>query len=73
MAYFSNETEGLCFDDQCAKCKYGEDPCPIAALQHEYNYEAVGNEIATKILNSLVKNDGNCEMFKAFKNDFEID
>ena len=56
MAYFSNSTEGSVFDYQCSLCKYGEEPCPIAAVQSIYNYDACNNEIATK--------------FKAFKKDF---
>ena len=32
-----------------------------------YNYEAVGNKIATEILNSLVMNDGTCVMLKSFR------
>ena len=36
MAYFSNGSEGQCFDEQCAICKYGESPCPIAAIQMEF-------------------------------------
>ena len=73
MAYFSNGTEGMVFDEQCAKCKYGQHPCPIALVQILYNYDACNNEIATKILNTLVDDGGNCSMFKQFKHDFEID
>jgi hypothetical protein len=29
MAYFSNGSEGMCFEDQCAKCKWGKKTCPI--------------------------------------------
>ncbi len=73
MAYFSNGSEGMCFDDQCAKCKYGRLPCPIALVQVTYNYEACNNEVATKILDTLVSSDGTCSMWKEFKTDFEID
>ena len=73
MAYFSNGSEGMVFEDQCARCFYGEKPCPIAWVQIEYNYEAVNNDIATKILNELVKNDGTCAMFKTFKEDFQLE
>lgn len=62
MAYFSNGSEGMCFDDQCSDCKYGEMPCPIALVQQFYNYDAVGNEVATKILDNLVRQDGTCVM-----------
>lgn len=73
MAYFSNGTDGEVFDDQCAKCKYGEKPCPIAAVQLSYNYEACNNKVARKILDSLVTDRGVCTMWKAFKSDFAID
>ena len=70
MAYFSNSTEGSVFDYQCSLCKYGEELCPIALVQSMYNYDACNNEIATKILDELVENNGGCAMFKAFKKDF---
>lgn len=73
MAYFSNGSEGMCFDTQCQKCKYGDKPCPIAFIQVEFNYEAVNNPTATKILDQLVNNDGTCLMYEAFKHDFAID
>ena len=72
MAYFSNGSEGAVFDEQCSMCKYGDRPCPIFWVQMEYNYDACNNETARKILNDLVKDDGTCEMFKAFKEDFQI-
>jgi len=72
MAYFSNGTEGEVFDNQCSKCKYGDKPCPIALAQYTYNYDACNNEVARKILNLLVENDGTCTMWKEFRNDFEI-
>ena len=72
MAYFSNGSEGAVFDEQCSMCKYGDSPCPIFWVQIEYNYEACNNETARKILNDLVKDDGTCEMFKQFKEDFQI-
>lgn len=73
MAYFSNSSEGEVFDLQCSQCKYGNDACPIAAVQMAYNYEAVNNEVATKILNALVKNDGTCMMYDEFTVDFDND
>lgn len=72
MAYFSNGTEGGCFDEQCLRCKYGQDPCPIAWVQKNYNYDACNNEVARKILDELIKDDGTCTMFERFRNDFEI-
>ena len=73
MAYFSNGSEGEVFDLQCCRCKYGESPCPVAWVQGIYNYKAVGNKIATGILNELVKNDGTCTVFEMAKKDFFID
>ncbi len=73
MAYFSNSTEGQVFEQQCAKCKYGEDSCPIALVQMTYNYEAVGNETVTKILNTLVSKAGVCQMRETFKKDLASD
>jgi formate hydrogenlyase subunit 6/NADH:ubiquinone oxidoreductase subunit I len=72
MAYFPNGCSGDSFDNQCTLCKYGHEPCPIAAVQLEYNYDAVNNKVATDILNSLVKNNGECTMFKIFKKDFYL-
>ena len=72
MAYFSNGSEGMCFEDQCAKCKYGQEPCPIALVQTLYNYEACNNEVASNILNALVKNDGTCTVFELMKSDLKI-
>lgn len=75
MAYFSNGSEGMVFDDQCGKCKLGKAPCPIAWVQMEYNYDQHKDTtgIATKILDSLVKPNGTCEMFVLLKSDLEID
>ncbi len=70
MAYFANSTEGSCFDAQCEICKYGEDPCPIAFVQIEYNYDAANNEVATNILEHLIKSDGRCMMFEMCKKEF---
>lgn len=71
MAYFSNGTEGTVFDEQCSICKYGQKPCPIAWVQMEYNYEACNNKTARAILDSLVKDDGTCEMFRTFQKDLD--
>lgn len=73
MAYFANGSDGMVFDNQCAKCKYGQDPCPIALVQTLYNYEAVNNIVASNILNDLVKADGTCTMRETFKKDFASD
>ncbi len=73
MAYFSNGSEGKVFDKQCTKCKYGDKPCPIALVQNLYNYDAVNNEVASNILNELVRQDGTCTMWQLAKQDFFID
>ena len=73
MAYFSNGSEGMVFDEQCSICKYGEDPCPIAFAQMNWNYEACNNKTARAILDYFVKNNGECAMFNEFKKDFHID
>jgi len=73
MAYFANSSEAMCFEDQCSKCKYGQEVCPIYMVQFHYNYDACNNEIATKILNDLISDDGTCTMFEGFKKDFNID
>ena len=67
MAYFSNGSEGSCFEQQCNKCKYGQRACPIFIVQSSFNYDAVNNEVATNILNKLVRNDGTCQMFEEFE------
>lgn len=71
MAYFSNGTEGSAFYFQCSICKYGEKPCPIAWVQTEYNYDACNNKVARKILDDLVKNNGECTMYKTFEKDLK--
>lgn len=75
MAYFSNGTEGMVFDNQCAKCKYGMAPCPIAWVQMNYNYDQHNDKsgTATKILNDLVKRDGTCAMYELDKINFHKD
>lgn len=75
MAYFSNGSEGTVFDDQCAKCKYGKHPCPIAFVQMDFNYDQHNDKTGTtrKLLNHLVKEDGTCTMWETFKHDLEID
>lgn len=73
MAYFSNGSEGSVFDSQCARCKYGKHPCPIALVQSEFNYDACNVPVARKILDALVKDNGTCTMFETFKGDLNID
>lgn len=75
MAYFSNGSEGTVFDDQCAKCKFGRKPCPIAWVQIDFNYTQLDDTTGTarKILNNLVKDDGTCTVWEMAKEDFAID
>jgi hypothetical protein len=75
MAYFSNGSEGMVFDDQCCRCKYGRLACPIAFVQQDFNYDQHKDQSGTaqKILGHLVKPDGTCTMWDAFRADFEID
>jgi len=72
MAYFANGSEGSSFEEQCSKCKYGKEPCPIAYVQLQFNYEACNNEVATSILAELVKDNGDCVMFNTFETDLNI-
>ncbi len=61
MAYFSNGTEGMVFDEECSNCRLGTEQCPIAFVQQMFNYDACNNEVATTILNCLVKQGDNFE------------
>jgi len=71
MAYFSNSSDGSKFDTQCFRCKYGEMPCPIALVQINFNYDACDVPIAREILDTLVEDNGKCNMFEMAKKDFE--
>lgn len=71
MAYFANGSEGECFAEQCARCRYGNASCPIAWVQFNHNYDAVNNTTATEILGHLVDQDGTCAMFKLDPDWFE--
>ena len=73
MAYFSNSSDGAVFDEQCSKCKYGQDSCPIANAQFLYNYDACNNKVATDILNTIVNENGICQMRDTFKKDLATD
>ena len=71
MAYFPNGSAGAVFEEQCGRCRYGEGHCPVWEVQYLYNYDAVDNPIATTILDTLIKNDGTCMMFKMDPAHFE--
>lgn len=73
MAQFSNSDDGHLFTVQCNKCIFGDDPCPIAYVQVNYNYYQNKNPLVIEILDYLVKNDGTCEMYKQFKDHLKID
>jgi len=75
MAYYSNGSEGGGFDAQCGRCKFGQSPCPIAAIQINYNYDQLRDETGTarKIMNELVAQDGTCSVFEMAKIDFFVD
>lgn len=69
MAYFSNGTEGMILDEQCAHCPVGKHPeasCPIILVQSVYNYEQLkdGNEKLREAMNALVNEKGICQMRK---------
>lgn len=53
----------MVFDLQCSMCRYAEEPCPIAAVQAQYNYQAANNKTARAILDDLVADDGTCAMY----------
>ena len=57
MAYFSNGTEGMAFDEECGECILFSEGCPIASAQSFYNYDTCNNKVARAILNDLVKQD----------------
>lgn len=63
MAYYPNSSAGANLDTQCGQCKYGEKPCPIAMAQMMCNYPACNNEVATEVLNYIVRDDTGCQMF----------
>lgn len=77
MAYFANGSKGAILDNQCDNCKFGQaidnGGCPIRFVQEWFNYDAVNNETATQILDSLIDPEGNCIMLKRYKNSLEIE
>jgi hypothetical protein len=66
MAYFSNGSEGMYLDDQCAECIHAREDalCPIAAVQLEFNYDQQkkGNGDLKKAMSFLINDDGDCQM-----------
>jgi hypothetical protein len=64
MAYFANGVEGEYLEAQCRACPYGEQSCPIYAVQSIYNYEQTDNEKLREAMSVLVSPVGNCQMLK---------
>lgn len=53
MGYFSNGTEGMCYQEKyCDKCYWGDKACAIWFAHMEYNYEECNND--KSILNMLI-------------------
>ena len=73
MAYFPNGSAGECFDEQCARCRFGMSPCPIAMVQMMHNYDACNVPVARAILDELVSDDGTCSMFAMAPDVFRSD
>lgn len=67
MAYFPNGSAGDVLQRQCDSCPIGAEPCPIALAQSLYNFNAVGNEVATAVLDGLVAPDGACQMVQIIR------
>jgi hypothetical protein len=67
MAYFANGSEGMYLDIQCHLCPIPYNaPCPILAVQFNYNYEQFDKDgKKTKLseaMNMLVNDKGDCQM-----------
>ena len=67
MVYFPNGVAGEVLENQCDKCIFGNDSCPIYCNQLVFNYDQVGNELATKIMNSFVNEKGQCLMYNLIR------
>ena len=72
MAYFSNGTEGMDYEERfCSRCIHNETQpygCPVINLHRKWNYEQHGDKEKALILNSFIPRDerGNnlqCLMF----------
>ena len=73
MAYFSNGSEGMVLDEQCAQCPVANDACcPILYIQMTYNYKQLdsnGEEtLASEVMNCLVDENGTCQMKPIIEN-----
>lgn len=71
MGYFSNGTEGICYEEQyCEKCYFGDKACAVWNAHLINNYDECNN--AKSILHLLIPRDDNgrnlkCEMFVSVK------
>ena len=72
MAYFSNSSEGGCLDEQCSRCKYGEECCPVFLCQIQGNYKQFDEPTVKELLGYLIADDGTCHVFELMKKDIEI-
>lgn len=62
MAYFSNGSEGMALEAQCAECPLGDGPCPVYGAQMVFNYEQVGNDLAERIMDNYIGSDSQCRL-----------
>ena len=67
MAYFSNGTEGMMYEERyCNRCIHGPD-CVVWAVHFDYNYDQNKDEKIKAILSALIPRDGlwnaECTMF----------
>jgi len=67
MAYFANGSDGEYLEDQCIDCPLSCRPCPVYAVQNNYNYKqcSKGNEDLRAAMNLLIDEKGNCKMLEA--------
>ncbi len=63
MAYFPNGTSTGILEQQCDDCRLSnDDPCPILLVQMTWNYVQVDNKPLAECLESLVNEEGICQM-----------
>lgn len=64
MAFFSKGSDSDVLEKQCVTCIH-EDPgtgCPIFYIQFTYNYDQVDNDDLKEAMNSLINEEGLCQM-----------
>lgn len=66
MVYFSNNSDGEILDVQCADCPMGGGGCPVAQVQHLYNYDQLrdGQEKLQEAMSMLIDDKGTCRVRK---------